>query len=108
MLRDFGARILSTTGMLWVFLLVLKWRYNNIQHSLNIGNWRSDILLSTILDIFQWRKTNRVIENVVIISDVIILKQMLSEIDFVRKNICFGGAYSRRLDRPSVRQFVSP
>jgi len=43
-------------------------------------------MLSTIVDIFQFtHKKKRVIENIVIISDVINVKQKLFEIDFVRK-----------------------
>ena len=44
-------------------------------------------MLSTIVDIFKLTNTTRVIENVVTTSDVFNVKQTLSEIDFVRKNI---------------------
>jgi len=68
-------------------LLIFEWQFINIQHNttLNIVNLRYDLLLSTILGIFQSTKTTRVIEIEVIISDVINVKQTLSEIGFVRK-----------------------
>jgi len=55
------------------------------QKSLNIVNLRHIVIYCS----WQiWEKKTRVIENLVIISDVNGVKQKISEIDFVRKN-CF-------------------
>jgi len=47
------------------------------------------MLLSTILGILKLTKTARVIENEVIVSDVINVKQTLSKLVFVRKKYLF-------------------
>jgi len=47
------------------------------------------MLLSTILGILKLTKTARVIENEVIVSDVINVKQTLFKLDFVWKKYFF-------------------
>jgi len=50
-------------------------------------------VLASIPDIFKSTKTTRVMENVVIVSDVINIKQAFSDNDFVWKNMCLFVCY---------------